>query len=235
MRMGRIYWPVVLASLWGLAWLLTGAPGERVLLPLDLVTVTIYFAVLGAGIVVAAASRILVNGGPEMDRQAVVWVAVMICGFLGYHSQDRIYDAYDRMRGHIHPSVALTVAQGVERLDRDSDGHYRVYATINDGIAMPMLVDTGASMVLIPYSAADDMGIDLKRLKFTVQVTTANGKSWVAPVKLSSVRVGKEISVPGVDAAVAMPGMLQTGLLGMSFLERLEETTFRKGQLFLRY
>ena len=35
-------------------------------------------------------------------------------------------------------------------------------------------------------------------------------------------------------AAVAQPGRLKTGLLGMSFLEKLDETSFRKDRLLLR-
>ena len=88
MRLGWIYWPMVLSSLWGLAWYLTGAPGTRVVLPFDLVNLQVYFAVLGGGMVIAGAMRILARGGPEMDRHAVVWVAVLICAVLGYASRD---------------------------------------------------------------------------------------------------------------------------------------------------
>lgn len=235
MRIGTIYWPVVLACLWVLAWFLTGAPGERILLPLDPVNVTVYLAVLGGGMVIAAASRILINGGPEMDRQAVVWVAVMICAILGHQSRDRIFDAYDRIGPQDYSLVALTTAQREKTLPREWDGHYRLEVRINDGLATPMLVDTGASMVLIPYDMAPIVGIDPERLRYTVPVTTANGRSWVAPVTLSSIQVGEEFVVLNVEAAVAMPDVLQTGLLGMSFLERLEETTFRRGKLILRY
>ncbi len=232
MRLGSIYWLSVLAALWWLAWYLTGAPGQRIVLPLDATNVVVYFAVLGAGMVIAAASRILSHGGPEMDRQAVVWVAVLICTVLGYQSRHDLGDIYDRIRGNIHPSVALTTPQGAAELRRAWDGHYRAESQIN-GVNVMMLVDTGASMVLIPYESALKLGIDRRRLRYSLPVTTANGQSRVAPVTLSSIKIGP-IAVFDVEAAVARPGMLKTGLLGMSFLERLDETSFKRGKLILR-
>ena len=192
----------------------------------------IYVTVIGSGVIIASALRILARGGPEMNRNAVVWIAALICLGLGYGSRDRLQETYDWARGHMHPSVALTTAQGQAELRRNWDGHYRAETQIN-GVDVMMLVDTGASMVLIPYEEAHKVGIDRQRLSFTLPVTTANGQSHVARVRLSSIKVGP-IAVFDVDAAVARPGMLRTGLLGMSFLERLDETSFRRGKLILR-
>ena len=55
----------------------------------------------------------------------------------------------------------------------------------------------------------------------------------VAPVRLSSVKIGP-IAVFDLEAAVARPGLLDTGLLGMSFLDRLRESSFRGDRLILR-
>ena len=64
-------------------------------------------------------------------------------------------------------------------------------------------------------------------------VTTANGSTTVAPIQLSSIRV-QHVAVFDIQGAVARPGRLETGLLGMSFLERLAETSFRGDHLILR-
>jgi aspartyl protease family protein len=77
------------------------------------------------------------------------------------------------------------------------------------------------------------IGVDPASLDFTMSVATANGRAAAAPVLLSSVRVGS-IVVFDVPAAVAQPGRLQDGILGMTFLERLDETSFQGDQLILR-
>jgi len=128
--------------------------------------------------------------------------------------------------------VALSHTDGEAELRRGWDGHYRADAEIN-GIELRMMIDTGASMVLIPYEDIAAIGIDPGRLEYSMPVTTANGRSAVAPIRLSSIKVGP-IAVFDVPAAVAQPGRLKTGLLGMSFLDRLSETSFQGDRLFLR-
>lgn len=231
-RIRSIYWPIVFVSLYGLAWSLTGESGARIAWPVDQTATVVYLVVMSAGVIIASAVRILADGGPKMEREAVVWSAAMICGLLAYGSQEELGELYERARGNIHPSVALSTAQGEAELHRAWDGHYRAEAQIN-GISVLMLVDTGASMVLLPYEVAHDLGIDRERLEYSLPVTTANGQSHVAPVTLSSIKIGP-IAVFDVEAAVARPGMLKTGLLGMSFLEKIDETSFRKGRLLLR-
>ena len=95
------------------------------------------------------------------------------------------------------------------------------------------MIDTGASMVLIPFEQAAAIGINPDTLDYSMPVTTANGRSSVAPVQLSSIKIGP-IAVFDVPAAIAQPGLLKTGLLGMSFLDQLEETSFQGDRLFLR-
>jgi aspartyl protease family protein len=55
----------------------------------------------------------------------------------------------------------------------------------------------------------------------------------VAPVRLGALRIG-DLIVTDVRAAVAAPGALRGGLLGMSFLNRLEEITIRGDMITLR-
>ena len=138
----------------------------------------------------------------------------------------------NQIRGELMPSVAVSQADGEAELGRDWDGHYRADAMVN-GVEMKMLIDTCASMVLIPYEDVRDIGIDPARLDFSIHVTTANGKSSVAPIRISSIKIGGLV-VFNVDAAVAQPGRLKDGLLGMSFLDRLSETSFQGNKLYLR-
>lgn len=224
-----VYWLVSLAVLWTVAHYLSG---ERVIWPDAPEAKRVYATVLGAGVVVAAALRLILRGGENMRRQAVVGTAAFVTVVLGYAGREDLEDLYNRIRGNIHPSVALTTARGEAQLHRAWDGHYRAETFVN-GVRIGMLVDTGATMVLIPFERAHSLGINTHTLDFSLPVTTANGQSFVAPVTLSSIKIGP-IAVFDVEAAVAQPGMLKGGLLGMSFLDRLNETSFRQGRLYLR-
>ncbi len=231
LRVGLLYWPVVVLVLFALARFLTGSP-DGGLWSADPEHLRVYLVIGATGMVVAGAGRMLMTGGPRTGRMAVVWIAGLICIGLAYASRTELTDLYDRIRGNIHPSVALSTAQGEAELHRAWDGHYRAEAEIN-GVPVMMLVDTGASMVLLPYESVHKLGIDPRTLDYSLPVTTANGKSSVAPVTLSSIKIGP-IAVFDVEAAVARPGKLKAGLLGMSFLDRLDETSFRGGRLLLR-
>ncbi|MEM6660905.1 MAG: TIGR02281 family clan AA aspartic protease [Pseudomonadota bacterium] len=232
MRARNFFWPVVLIALWLLAWFLVGAPDGEQLWDDHGQDRLVYMMVFAAGITIASAGRLLFEGGPQTSRHAVVWTAVLICVALAYSSKAELGELYDRFRGNIHPSVAVTTARGEAELQRAWDGHYRAESEIN-GVRVMMLVDTGASMVLLPHEEIGRLGIDPATLDYTLPVTTANGKSSVAPIRLSSIKIGP-IAVFDVEAAVAQPGRLKMGLLGMSFLERLDETSFRKDRLILR-
>jgi aspartyl protease family protein len=96
-----------------------------------------------------------------------------------------------------------------------------------------MLVDTGASTVVLKPADAQRLGIDVNQLKYSVPVQTANGTTYAAHVRLRSLSLGP-ISVQDVEALVAKPGSLKENLLGMSFLSRLRSYEFTSDFLMLR-
>ena len=83
-----------------------------------------------------------------------------------------------------------------------------------------MLIDSGSATVVLRQSDAEKAGIDIKNLAFDTPLKTANGTSYMASVRLKSVRIGP-LSMGDVEALVAKPGTLNENLLGMSFLRRL--------------
>ncbi len=105
--------------------------------------------------------------------------------------------------------------------------------TETNGISLSMLVDTGASTVVLKPADAQRLGIDVDRLRYTVPVQTANGTTYAASVRLRNLSVGK-ISLDDVDALVAKQGALKENLLGMSFLSRLRSYEFTSDYLTLR-
>jgi len=224
------WWPVVIIGLAVLGLLLTGQPPEELAEPTDMRP--IYLAVLVTALVLFAAGRMLVTGGRRTMLNTAICLGTIAGLATAFVFREEATMVVHEIRGELMPSVALTRAVGEAELRRGWDGHYRADAEVN-GVTLKLMVDTGASMVLIPYEDAVAVGIDPEGLEFSVPVTTANGNSAVAPIMLSSIKIGP-IAVFDVPAAVARPGRLKSGLLGMSFLDRLDETSFRKDRLILR-
>lgn len=232
MRSDLIYWLVVIASLAVLALFLAGPPDGGHVGFVKSAQYIVYFVIFAAGLTIAGAVRLLARGGSETARHSVIWVCMVTVGIFAYSSKAELNALYEHAKGELYPSVALSTEQGEAQFRRTWDGHYRVEAQVN-GVTERLLIDTGASMVLLPYESVAEIGIDPESLDFRVPVTTANGKSTVAPITIASIRIGP-IEVKNVSAAVAHPGRLKMGLLGMSFLDKLEETSFRGDRLILR-
>lgn len=232
MRSDLIYWMVVLGSLLATALYLAGPPNGAHVDQLKSAQYLVYFVVFAAGLTIAAAVRLLARGGSETARHSVLWVCMVTVGIFAYSSKSELQSLYRHAKAELYPSVAMTTDPGEAQFRRTWDGHYRVEALVN-GVQERLLIDTGASMVLLPFERVDEFGIDPDKLDFNVPVTTANGKSTVAPITIESIKIGP-IEVQNVSAAVAHPGRLKMGLLGMSFLDKLEETSFRGDRLILR-
>jgi aspartyl protease family protein len=96
-----------------------------------------------------------------------------------------------------------------------------------------MVLDTGASSVVLTQEAAKAAGLPLEVLNYSVQVDTANGRARAAPVTLDRLVVG-DIIERAVPALIAQPGQIKTSLLGMSFLNRLESWEVRGDKLLMR-
>lgn len=130
------------------------------------------------------------------------------------------------------PTIAVASAPGEVELQRTYDGHFRARARIGDA-EIGLMLDTGASIVLLRHDDARRIGLDMDGLIFSTPVTTANGRAMVAPVTLKTIRIG-DVQVENVRAAVAQQGNLHTSLLGMSFLGELEEVSIRRDRMTLR-
>lgn len=103
-------------------------------------------------------------------------------------------------------------------LQADSRGHFAAQGHIN-GVAVQMLVDTGATSIALSAAEAQRLGIDYKKGQVG-RVETANGMAAAYRIKLNTVRLG-DIEVNNIDAVVLEHGMSST-LLGMSFLNRTQ-------------
>lgn len=108
-----------------------------------------------------------------------------------------------------------TVATAVLKADRM--GHFTTIAQIN-GVAVPALIDTGATGIALSTDTARRIGIDYARGQ-TVNIATAGGTRMGWRVNLATVAIG-EVALQNVEAVV-MDGPsadLPQTLVGMSFL-----------------
>lgn len=198
---------------------------------------------LGAAVVmIAVYVVVLVSGERARPLQAIrnfaVWgaLALVLIGLYSY--RDDISDIAHRVAGELAPpGYSLTVRSEQEgehavRVRRRLDGHFAVRGAIN-GQPMTLLVDTGASTVVLKPADAARAGIDTRNLGYTAAVQTANGTTYAAPVRLRSITIGP-IELRDVEALVAKPGSINENLLGMSFLRRLRSYEFSKDFLTLR-
>ena len=112
-----------------------------------------------------------------------------------------------------------------------ADGHYWADALI-DGKAVRVMVDTGASVVVLTPADAARLGLRLKADDFSGSLITASGPVRAARVALETVAVAGT-RVDRVEALVVERG-LPHSLLGMSYLGRLSSFSATPTELTLR-
>lgn len=125
-----------------------------------------------------------------------------------------------------------TVSTGrAVQIARGQGGEFALQARIN-GVSAPMVIDTGATSVVLTWETAKAAGLPLELLIYNVDVETASGHTKAARLTLNRLAIGKlvERSVP---ALVVPRGQMKTNLLGMSFLDRLESWEVRADRLML--
>jgi len=162
---------------------------------------------------------------------AMLWVAIALLLVVGYGFQSELRDVSERLLAEYLPNRAMSRSRVVE-ITRGGQGNFAVAAHLNSA-RVSMVLDTGASTVVLTQDAAKAAGLPVEVLTYTVSIETANGRTRAAPVTLNSLAVGGivERSVP---ALIAQPGQLRTNLLGMTFLNRLESWEVRGDKLVMR-
>ena len=172
-----------------------------------------------------------------MLRDAVTWLALGLGLVAVYAYKDELLPIAARVVGELVPGSAMTVEESSGgatevRIRKRLDGHFTANVKVNGG-AVSMIVDTGASTIVLRPADARKAGIDPDTLTYRVPVLTANGRAMAARVRLDSVAIGP-LDRRNVDALVAQPGALTQSLLGMSFLSRLRSYEFSGDFLRLR-
>jgi clan AA aspartic protease (TIGR02281 family) len=127
---------------------------------------------------------------------------------------------------------------------KQESGHLVVSAVLNKNVNTALLVDTGASVMVLSKSIGNKLGLINKLNKPgakenpTVELTVADGRKVSAQyVILESVKV-EEVEAEDVEAAILLEDNNETsafdGVLGMSFLKRFNfKFDNKQGKLIL--
>ncbi|QCI97600.1 TIGR02281 family clan AA aspartic protease [Agrobacterium larrymoorei] len=188
-------------------------------------------ALLSAGIL--AGSR---GSMPTVLRQLAIWLVIILGLVSVYLYRYDLQRFGDRLLAGLLPgrAVVVTTQDGAQEviLNKSMSGHFETNALIN-GAQVHMLVDTGASSVVLSHADAQAVGINPENLSYTVSVMTANGRTSTAPTRLSEIAIGPIVR-RNVSALVAQEGQLDQSLLGMTFLSTLGSLQMQTDELKLR-
>jgi aspartyl protease family protein len=198
-----------------------------------------YVAVFSALLVYLLGGMMGRYGGraSSMVRDAVTWLAFGFALVTLYSYKEQIAPIAARVVGEFLPGSAMTVEQSTGglteiRIRKRLDGHFNANVEVN-GRPISMIVDTGASSIVLTSEDAAKVGIDVDNLTYSLPVLTANGRTFAARVRLDKVAIGP-LDRSNVDALVAKHGAMTQSLLGMSFLSRLRSYEFSGDFLTLR-
>ncbi|HUC51679.1 MAG TPA: TIGR02281 family clan AA aspartic protease [Xanthobacteraceae bacterium] len=162
---------------------------------------------------------------------ALLWVVVALVLVIAYSYRYEVNDVAGRLLAELIPGRAVTHGRMVE-VARTNSGDFDILARVN-GVRVPMVLDTGASSVVLTQQDAKAAGLPLEVLDYTVSIDTANGRTHAAQVTLDRLAVGG-LEERSVEALIVQPGQLRTSLLGMSFLNRLQSWQVSGDRLILK-
>ena len=227
----RLTWSFVLGVALSLAALIASNDQDAIanLLRHDLGSLVLKVALL-----VFAGGLVLVLFREKLSKAleaTLFWAVVGLLLVVSYSYRFELRDVADRVVAEMMPGHVAGHGRSVQVV-RGSGGDFAVAVHIN-GAKIPMVLDTGATSVVLTQEAAKAAGLPIEVLNYSVNVDTANGRTRAAAVTLDRLAVGG-LTERAVPALVAQQGQLKTNLLGMSFLNRLESWEVRGDSLRMR-
>jgi aspartyl protease family protein len=166
----------------------------------------------------------------EAIRSALIWFAAFVAIILAYSFRNELTPLADRVSGELNPAAPVSRTAGEVVLRRANDGHFYADMSIN-GTDMRLMADTGASVVALSVEDAENAGIDVDQLDFTIRMSTANGTALAARVKLDEVRIGQIVRQ---DVTAIVSRGLSQSLLGMNFFSSLSKFQIENDELLLK-
>ena len=164
-----------------------------------------------------------------MIRILLVLITLAAGAVVAYGDPDHIARASQKV-SHMLRGPNVPSAPAVQ-IPRGQGGEFALRAKIN-GVSAPMVIDTGATSVVLTWETAKAIGLPIEMLEYDVDLETAGGHTKAARLTLDRLAVGQLVE-KSVPALVMQRGQMKTNLLGMSFLDRLESWGVRADRLML--
>jgi aspartyl protease family protein len=203
-------------------------PGSSFKIPdVSSTTVDVAIVVFVAGMLLTAFRWRL----SEAFEAALLWFVVVAFILVGYTYRSEVSEVGERVLAQVLPGYAASRGREVE-LARGRAGEFPITTRVN-GARVAMILDTGASAVMLTQDAARAAGLPIEVLHYSVSLETANGRTRAAAVTIDRLAIGNivERSVP---ALIVPNSQLKTNLLGMTFLNRLESWHVKGDRLLMR-
>lgn len=148
----------------------------------------------------------------KLLKYSSVWLVIISVLSISYISFFDTSNSFNSI-----PRTTMVEKGGIIEIGRARDGHFWVVASIN-GTELPMMVDTGASMVVLSKKDAVTVGLRPDSLAFNGRSSTANGTVSFATTRLNDFSIGSSrfnnfvVSVNG--------GEMEGSLLGMDAINQ---------------
>ena len=126
-----------------------------------------------------AVLRLLRDRFSDALRQAMIWVIFGLMLVVVYTFRYDLRDTGDRVLAELIPGHVAAHGEVVE-VARGRGGDFQIGTEVN-GVRVPMVLDTGASSVVLTHDAAVAAGLPVEMIHYTVSVDTANGRAQAAP------------------------------------------------------
>ncbi len=182
----------------------------------------IYLSILGT---VVGGYFLLANSHRmgKVAQQAAIWAMIFIGVAAAAGLWTDIRDSAANRQAAFDDGARVVVT-------RAQDGHYHLTLDVN-GVAIPFLVDTGASDMVLSSADAARAGIDTGTLRFLGTAVTANGTVRTATIRLDAVTLGG-FTDRDVTAQVS-DGDMFGSLLGMAYLSRFARISIEGDRMTL--
>ena len=182
----------------------------------------VYLSILGIAVVgwVIAENRYSLG---RTIRVGLAWAFI-------FHGVVAAYGLWGDIRDDVAPRQTVFQTEARVEVPRAFDGHYYLTLDLN-GVPVDFVVDTGATDMVLTRADAARIGLDPDALAYTGVAGTANGQVRTARVRLDEVSLGGILD-RNLPASVN-EGVMDTSLLGMSYLQRFNRLEIANGRLVL--
>ncbi len=124
----------------------------------------------------------------------VLLVILLLAGTAGavvaYGDPEQIARASEQVSQMLRQrSTASATAAPAVQVSRGQGGEFALRAKIN-GVTAPMVIDTGATSVVLTWETAKAIGLPLEMLEYDVDVETAGGHTKAARLTIDRLAVG---------------------------------------------